>query len=146
MVTDKLTRSDTRSVRQLRVAGGTILVVLSLYWALVATVAWVYIVPGNLAVLNDSRREFSGGDARHGIFMVTIGVAVPLAHVALATAVLRGSRRAVTAAVVSLALMAGLTAWVLSFHLTPTRVFVLRFWRTEHSKERSRPRVPLCRW
>ncbi len=125
MVTDKLIRSDTRSTRRLQIAGGAILVVMSLIWVLVATIEWLDIVPGNLAVLNDSRREFSGGDARRGIFLATLGVVVPLAQAALATAVLCGSRHAVTAAVIWLVPLAGLSAWVLSFHTTPTSVFVL---------------------
>jgi hypothetical protein len=62
MATDKLIRSDTRSAGRLQVAGGAILIVMSLIWVLVAMIERVDIVPGNLAVLNDSRRDFSGGD------------------------------------------------------------------------------------
>jgi hypothetical protein len=125
MVTDKLIRSDTRSARRPQIAGGAILGVMSLIWVLIAVIEWVDLVPGNLAVLNDSRREFSGGDARRGIFFATLGVVAPLAQAALATAVLRGSRHAVTAAVIWLIPLTGLSAWVLSFHPTPTSAFVL---------------------
>lgn len=98
---------------------------MSLIWVLEAAIWWVDIVPGNLAALNDSRRELSGGDARRGILLATIGVAVPLAQVALATAVLSGSRRAVAAAVIWLVPLAGLTAWTLSWGISAMTVFNL---------------------
>lgn len=97
--------SSHEDVRLLRVAGGTVLAIVTLIWLIRAVAQMVDVVPGNLSVLSDPARPWDTGDARRGIAVTAIGFVIPAVGLALAIGILRGSRKATLTAIPGLILL-----------------------------------------